>query len=47
MNVCIIDLHNPNLNEKMRRNFNDFYTIIDEDGNEIEPNLYSESGLLN
>jgi hypothetical protein len=47
MNVCIIDLHNPNVNEKFRRNFTDYYTIVDENGDDIEPNMYTGSGLLN
>ena len=47
MNVCIIDVYNPELNEKFRRNFNDFYTIVDKEGKEIQPNMFNTNGLLN
>ncbi len=47
MNVCIIDVYNPELNEKFRRNFNDYYTITDKEGNEILPNMYTTNGVIN
>lgn len=47
MNVCIIDVYNPELNEKFRRNFNDYYTIADKEGKEIVPNTYTTNGLIN
>lgn len=48
MNVCIIDVNNPDPNSMIRRNFNDFYTIVTENGNEIlYPKLYAGSGLIN
>ena len=47
MNVCIIDLYNPDLNMKLRRNFDDFYTVVDDEGDEVEPNMFKTSGILN
>ena len=50
MNVCIIDIANPNLNQKLRRNFNDFYTLEDSEGDLLDLNeiqLYTGSGMLN
>ena len=47
MNVCIIDLYNPDLNMKLRRNFDDFYMVVDDEGEEVEPNMFKTSGILN
>jgi hypothetical protein len=47
MNVCIIDVYNPELNEKFRRNFTEFYAVSDNDGTELNPNMYTTSGVLN
>lgn len=46
MNVCIIDIYNPELNEKFR-NFNDYYIVKDDEGNEKEPNLFHYNGIIN
>ena len=48
MNVCIIDVTNPDLNRKFRRNFNEFYEVVDDDGEELDTiMLYKDSGLTN
>ena len=48
MNVCIIDITNSNLNEKFRRNFTDFYQLVDDDGNQLDNVvLFSNNGLMN
>ena len=50
LNVCIINLKSCPLNEKFRRNFMDFYTVVDDDGNELPISripLYKGSGVLN
>ena len=47
MNICLIDVYNPELNEKFRRNFTDYYQIVNEEGEEIVPNMYKTNGILN
>ena len=48
LNVCLIDVHERDLNnKKLRRNFSDFYTFV-EQGNEMRPaQMYEGSGILN
>lgn len=48
MNICIIDLLNTDLNRKIRRNFGDYYTLLNDDGSEVDKvELYKTDGLLN
>jgi hypothetical protein len=48
LNVCIIDLVTSYTNKKIRRNFNDYYELVDEDDEELpEIKLYKGSGLVN
>lgn len=47
-NVCIIDVQTPDLNRKFRRNFNEFYRLVDDDGEILDKiQLYSGSGVIN
>ena len=48
LNVCIIDLLNPDLNKKIRRNFNEYYQLVNENGDELKKVVpYDKDGLLN
>ena len=48
LNVLIIDISNGDVNRKFRRNWSDFYTIEDENGDPIENvEMYKHSGMLN
>ena len=45
-----INIGNPNLNEKFSRNFTDFYTLVDEEGDLLpidKIQLFQNGGLLN
>jgi hypothetical protein len=49
MNVCLIDLEEDDLNRKFRRNYDEFYRVLD-DGHEIPLNqiqMYEGSGIVN
>jgi len=48
-NVAIIDLQsNDDLNKILRRNFNDFYKVVDDNGESLETiKLFRNNGLLN
>ena len=46
-NVCIIDLQTPDLNRKFRRNFKDFYQLVDNYGEYLDKiQLYYCSGVI-
>jgi len=50
MNICMIDLEIDDLNRKFRRNYDNFYTVLDDNGNEIPINqmqMYEGSGIVN
>jgi len=48
LNVCLIDICNPDFNKVFRRNFYDYYEIIDENGDELTRiKMYIGSGILN
>jgi len=48
LNVCLIDICNPDFNKVFRRNFYDYYEIIDENGDELPRiKMYVGSGILN
>ena len=48
LNICIIDIANGNMNKKIRRNWDEYYEIEDEEGEPInDVKLYKETGLLN
>ena len=48
MNVCIIDIANGDMNKKIRRNWDEYYEIEDEEGEAInDVKLYNKTGLLN
>ncbi len=48
LNVCIIDICNRDLNKLFRRNFTDYYTIVDSEGEELDTiHLYGKSGIVN
>ncbi len=48
LNVCIIDLLNTDINKKIRRNFDEYYTLINDDGSEVKKVItYDKDGLLN
>lgn len=47
LNVCIIDVMQPDVNKKFRRNFFDFYQVQDERGEMVSPRLYEGSGIVN
>ncbi len=46
-NVCIIDPTNYDINKQFRRNFTVFYTLVDEHENEVEPNMFHTTGVIN
>ena len=48
LNICLIDLQTRDINKTFKRNFLDeYYTLEDQNGNLIEPNIYSGSGIIN
>lgn len=48
LNVCFIDALNRDPNRVFRRNFDDFYEIVDEDNNELPYiHMYEGSGIIN
>lgn len=49
MNCCLIDMQsNDNLNKTFRRNFNDYYTVVDDNLDEIENvKMYETDGIIN
>ncbi len=48
LNVCIIDICNRDLNKLFRRNFTDYYTSVDSEGEELDTiHLYGKSGIVN
>ena len=48
LNVCLIDLYNRDLNKIMRRNFNDYYILVDKENEELDTiQLYGGSGIVN
>ena len=49
LNVCIIDVHGTDLNYKFRRNFSEYYEIVNNENNEelSHIQLYKGNGMLN
>ena len=49
LNVCIIDVHGTDLNYKFRRNFSEYYDIVNNENNEelSHIQLYKGNGMIN
>ncbi len=46
-NVCIIDVHGSDLNRKFRRNFSEYYDIVDENNEELpHVQLFTGNGMI-
>ena len=47
-NVCIVDAHGTDLNHKFRRNFTEYYEIVNENNEELSQiQLFKGSGMIN
>ena len=46
--MCIIDVHGTNLNHKFRRNFTEYYEVVNENNEELPHiQLFKGNGMIN